>query len=72
MAQVTIYLPDEILSEIRRKAGQAKKSLSAFVNEILVREMEHEAWPRALVELLDSGDGDLLEPEDLPPEDVQL
>jgi hypothetical protein len=72
MAQVTVYLSDEILSEARRQAKRQKKSLSAYLSDLLARETAHDQWPRSFVELLDEGGGDLVEPEDPPPEHVEL
>ena len=72
MAQVTIYLSDEILSEARRMAKRQRKSLSAFLSEILARETAHNQWPQSFVDLLNQGGGDLTEPEDPPPEEVDL
>jgi hypothetical protein len=72
MAQVTIYLSDEILSEARRRAKRQKKSLSAYLSEILARETARNQWPQSFVDLLNQGGGDLTEPEDPPPEEVDL
>jgi hypothetical protein len=72
MAQVTIYLSDEILSEARRRAKRQKKSLSAYLSEILARETAQNQWPQSFVDLLNQGGGDLTEPEDPPPEEVDL
>ena len=40
MAQVTLYLPDEIASRLKRDARKAKKSLSAYVAERLGKSAE--------------------------------
>ncbi len=71
MAQVTVYLPDKIAAAARRRAKKERKSLSAFVTELITRETAEGQWPRSLVELLRSGDADLVEPDDPPPEEVE-
>ena len=35
MAQVTIYLSDEVLREVRRRAKRARQSVSAYVGGIV-------------------------------------
>jgi hypothetical protein len=70
MAQVTVYLPDDVLEAARREAAQKKTSLSAYLCELLTRQTRPRAWPEQLVDLLTRGSGDLVEPEDPPPEDV--
>ena len=69
MAQVTIYLPADVLKAARTCAGQENKSLSAWVST-LIREATATEWPEGLVNLLHHGSGDLVEPDDPPPEDV--
>jgi hypothetical protein len=71
VAQVTIYLPEEIIAEVRLRARKAQKSLSAFIGEVLARETMQEQWPRPFVELISTPGGDLAEPEDPLPEDVE-
>ena len=69
MAQVTIYLPAGMLETARRRAGEENQSLSAWVST-LIREATATEWPASLVELLNHGAGDIVEPDDPPPEDV--
>ena len=71
MAQVTIYLPDELIEGARRKAQGAKRSLAAWVAELVRRETTVTEWPKSLVDLLTHGEGDLVEPDDPPPEDIE-
>ena len=68
MAQVTVYLPTDVLDAARKCAGQENRSLSAWVSG-LIREATATEWSGSLVDLLHGG-GDLVEPDDLPPEDV--
>ena len=69
MAQVTIYLPGDILSVARKCASEDNQSLSAWVST-LIRVATATEWPRSLVDLLHHGTGDIVEPDDPPPEDV--
>ena len=69
MAQVTIYLPTDVLEAARKCAGQERRSLSAWVST-LIRESTATEWPESLVNLLHHGSGDLVEPDDPPPKDV--
>ncbi len=70
MAQVTLYLPEDVLEKARRRAKRERKSLSAFIGELVTRETTPRRWPDGFVDLLTHGAGDLVEPEDPPPEDV--
>ena len=69
MAQVTIYLPADVLEAARRCAYQENRSLSAWVRTLICDATANE-WPESLVNLLHHGDGDLVEPTDPPPKDV--
>ena len=69
MAQVTVYLPDNVLAAARKCAGEENRSLSAWVSA-LIREATATEWPGSLVELLRHGGGDIVEPDDPPPEDA--
>ena len=69
MAQVTVYLPADVLEAARKSAGRESRSLSAWVGA-LIREATATEWPGSLVDLLHRGGGDLVEPDDPPPEDV--
>ena len=69
MAQVTVYLPADVLESARRCADQENRSLSAWVSG-LIREATATEWPGSLVDVLHHRGGDLVEPDDPPPEDV--
>lgn len=75
MAQITIYIPDDIAEKARDLAARDKKSVSAFVSGLVAREVAPPTWPRALIDLLnEAGEhplGDLQEPDDPPPEEVE-
>ena len=70
MAQVTVYLPQDVLDTARKLAKEQNSSLSAWLGGLVRRESVSE-WPKSLVDLLRHGSADLIEPEDLPPEDVE-
>ena len=70
MAQVTVYLPQDVLDTARKLANEQNRSLSAWLSGLVRRETVSE-WPEGLVDLLHHGSADLLEPEDPPPEDVE-
>jgi hypothetical protein len=73
MAQVTIYLPKEVEKELRAGAKRAKKSLSAYIVD-LAMERQHprkkKGWPKELLDLFGSWEGDFPVPERPPPRDV--
>ncbi|TDI47946.1 MAG: hypothetical protein E2P02_02130 [Acidobacteria bacterium] len=71
MAQVTIYLPDALIEEARKQARGAERSLSSWVAELVRRETTAVEWPKSLVDLLTHGRGDLVEPDDPPPENIE-
>lgn len=70
MAQVTVYLPQDVLDAARKLAKEQNSSLSAWLSGLVRRESVSE-WPKNLVDLLHHGSADLIEPEDPPPEDVE-
>jgi len=72
MAQVTIYLPDDIARQIRAEAKKRRKSLSAYMTQ-LAREKLHPArWPKAFLDLYGSWQGEFPDIPDSPPEPVDL
>ena len=70
MAQVTVYLPAEVLDAARQKARDQHRSLSAWVSDLIRRESVTE-WPASFRELLRHGSADLVEPDDPSPEEVE-
>ena len=70
MAQVTIYLPEAVVREARKRAKRANQSLSAYLAAIVARDTGAQHWPSDFVDLLERGSGDLLVPDDPPPEHV--
>ena len=71
MAQVTVYLPDDVLAVARKSADAERKSLSGWVSA-LIQEATATEWPESFVTLLHQGSGDIVEPDDPPPGDLDL
>lgn len=71
MAQLTIYLPEDLIREARERARSEDRSVSAWVAELVRRETTNKQWPKSLVDLLERGGADLVEPDDPPPEDTE-
>jgi hypothetical protein len=69
MAQVTLYLSDDLEKRLKREARRAKKSLSAFISELALRKLKPEQWPAGFEGLYGSWQGDFPTPEDPPPEE---
>ena len=69
MPQVTIYLPDEVESAIRRKAKKANKSLSAYIAELASKGLKAREWPKGFRELYGSWEGSFPPIDDPPPEE---
>lgn len=69
MAQVIVYLPEDVLAVARKCAKHERKSLSAWVSA-RIREATLAEWSEGLVDLLRHGTGDIVEPDDPPPRDL--
>ena len=70
MPRVTIYLPGDLIDAARKEACGGNRSLSARIGG-LVQDAVANDWPRSFVDLLHRGSGDLVEPDDPPPEDIE-
>lgn len=68
MAQLTLYLPDDVAERLRAEARRAKKSLSAFVVERLSPERSSKDARRERLAAL-YGSATLPEAADDPPPD---
>ena len=66
---MTIYVPDELVGEIRRRARKSHKSVSAYLVDLAAREVRPRAWPKSFLALYGSWEGKLVPPEDPPPEE---
>jgi hypothetical protein len=71
MSQVTLYLPDALEAQARKRAQESGKSLSGYLTSLLAREVAPLEWPPALLSVLDEGSGSIGIPDDPPPEDVE-
>lgn len=54
MAQVTIYIPDELMSQLKRKVQSIPKSLSAYFTDLVRRELRPSKWPKTFIDLYGS------------------
>ena len=68
VAQLTIYLPESVLRRLRAGSRRAKKSVSAYVSELLERRESPGRWPDNFEQLYGSCRGELPEIADLPAE----
>lgn len=68
MAQVTIYLPDDLEKDARKRAKKAGQSLSAFFVDLLARHVRPRRWSRSFADLY--GSCELPEIENLQPDEV--
>jgi hypothetical protein len=68
MAQITIYLPEELEEMVRERASKEGTSLSAYIAALMRRALEFETWPTEFRELYGSWEGEFPEIPDLPPE----
>ena len=69
MARVTPHLSADILAVARKRAGPENRSRPTRVRA-RIRETDATEWPEGLVELLQHGSANLVEPDDPLPEDT--
>ena len=72
MAQITIYLPEDVARRIKREAKRRKKSVSAFIADLATGRGTRPAWPKQFFRLQGSCKGSLRAPEDPPPDELSL
>ena len=70
MAQVTVYLPADVIELARKCASDQHLSLSGWVTN-LVRDATVTDWPADFLDVLEQGGADLEEPDDPLPEQVE-
>jgi hypothetical protein len=70
MAQLTIYLPDDLERALRKRAKRSGQSLSSVVADLARREFRPDGWPSEFEDLFGSWEGELPEPDDPPPDEV--
>ena len=66
MAQVTIYLPDDLAERLRREAKKAGTSLSAYIAALAERKPGRRRWPPGFEKLYGSWEGAFPDIEELP------
>ena len=69
MAQITLYLPDDVAERVRREAKRAGKSLSAYMAELATGGKAPARWPAGFSRLY--GSCDLPAIEDAPPDEPE-
>jgi hypothetical protein len=67
---LTISLPDDVEAAIKERARAAGTSVSAYVAKVLTQDAAPLQWPMSLLDVLDSGLGDLEVADDPPPDDA--
>jgi len=70
MAQITIYLPDDVARRIKREAKRCKKSVSAFIVDLAHERRASPVWPDDFFRLQGSCKGSLKVPDDPPPDEL--
>ena len=69
MAQLNVYVPDELESKVKSEASRRGQSVSAFITEIVRKEGGGEEWPAGFFDLAGSWQGDFPEIEDTLPQE---
>ena len=72
MKKVSASLPDDVLlEEARQRADEEQRNLSVW-SSALVQGATAAGWTESLVDLLHNGSGDIVEPDDPQPGDLNL
>ena len=71
VAQITLYVPDNVARKLKADARKAKKSLSAYIADLAAGRRERRAFPKWFFELAGSSEGTLDVPEDPPPDEIE-
>ena len=58
MSQLTIYLPEELVREVRRRARKKGRSVSAYLAELARNDAAMSTWPEAFVATFGSWEGE--------------
>ena len=67
MAQLSLYVDDSMMEDLRRDAAREGKTLSKFVAGVLKDHAENNRWPHGFFNLYGAcEDGVLVEPPDEP------
>ena len=54
MAQISLYVPDDVLDDLRREAGERRTSISKLVLSAVVGRKDAHGWPEGYFELYGS------------------
>ncbi len=66
MAQLTLYVSDDLEKALRREAKRVNKSLSAYVAQLAGPKLKPTKWPRAFVDTFGSWKGNFPAIKKLP------
>lgn len=66
---MSLYVPDALEDVLRKRASAKKMSVSAYVGELIRREVAPAEWPQAFLETFGAWRGTFEEPTDPPPSD---
>ncbi len=69
MAQLNVDVPEELEVRVRNEALRRGQSVSAFIADLMRKEISVDEWPPGFFELAGSWAGDFPEIEDLPPQE---
>ena len=72
MARITVYIPDDVERELRKRAKRVGGSLSSFVAGLIRSQGLTRGWPDEFIGLFGSWEGSFPVPEDSPPDDVRF
>lgn len=68
MAQITIYVPEDVAKRLKAEARRTRRSVSAVVVGLVQGRDHRGKWPDGFAELYGSCHGELADVEDAPPE----
>jgi len=71
VAQITLYLADELALQIRAEAKKAKTSVSAYMAGLVTSKLSPRGWPPEFLAVLGTWEGDFPEPDDPPPDEIE-
>ncbi len=69
MAQVTIYLPDDVEKQVKTAARRARQSVSAYIAGLATRRLRPTRLPARFADLYGSWEGEFPEVDDPVPEE---
>jgi len=72
MAQLTLYLPDDVARQLRAEAKRKRRSVSAYMADLAREKLRPTRWPKAFLDAAGAWEGEFPEIPDPPPEPVTL